>query len=252
MYKTQRKTSKGLLGLLIACGVITVLDLVAFFILAFLSEGAGDAEFSGLSGVISYHIGGIGKLFTFTYGASTDIGGYALSILLYALIVCTLIFTVWAILVAKWTKRRIMWWSVAIVVVDLVGFIGLASGTVKYWQILNGHAPYAGQTVLVFLTAAILILGVAHFVCSMASYFWSIVEAFKNPRIPEEELEAEEEPAGEEETKEEEPEPAPQEQEPADDHILINSKPRKMKNQNAYIVQNFYGSKPQKKQPKAK
>ena len=249
MSKTQKKTSKGLLGFYIASGVITVLDLIFFFAFGFLTEGVGDPEINGIGSVISYHFQGVGKLFGFAYGE--DLGSFALSALLYAFIICFVIFLVAAAIVATKKNRRIMWWAIAIVGVDLIGYAVFASGTAKYFQILNSDGVFAGQTGLVFVTYALIILGIVHFICSMASYFWSIVEAFKNPRIPEEELEAEEEPTAEEEAKEEKQEPAPEEQHPADGHILINSKPRKMRNQNAYIVQNFYGSEP-KKQPKTK
>lgn len=181
MSKTKKKTSKGLLGFYIASAVLTALHLVFFFIFGFLTEGVGDPEVNGIGSVFSYHFQGVGKLFGFAYGE--DLGSFALSVLLYAFIICFVIFLVAAAIVATKKNRRIMWWAVAIVGVDLIGYAVFASGTAKYFQILNSEGVFAGQTGLVFVTYALIILGVVHFICSMVSYFWSIVEAFKNPGL---------------------------------------------------------------------
>ncbi|MBR3267047.1 MAG: hypothetical protein IKI55_02870 [Bacilli bacterium] len=187
MSKTKKKTSKGLLGFYIASAVLTALHLIFFFIFGFLTEGVGDPEVNGIGSVFSYHFQGVGKLFGFAYGE--DLGSFALSVLLYAFIICFVIFLVAAAIVATKKNRRIMWWAVAIVGVDLIGYAVFASGTAKYFQILNSEGVFAGQTGLVFVTYALIILGIVHFVCSMVSYFWSIVEAYKNPGLVDEEEE---------------------------------------------------------------
>ncbi|MBR3674743.1 MAG: hypothetical protein IKN69_01180 [Bacilli bacterium] len=187
MSKTKKKTSKGLLGFYIASAVLTGLHLISFFIFGFLTEGVGDPEVNGIGSVFSYHFQGVGKLFGFAYGE--DLGSFALSVLLYAFIICFVIFLVAAAIVATKKNRRIMWWAVAIVGVDLIGYAVFASGTAKYFQILNSEGVFAGQTGLVFVTYALIILGIVHFVCSMVSYFWSIVEAYKNPGLVDEEEE---------------------------------------------------------------
>ena len=189
MSNTKKKTSKGLLGFYITSGILTVLDLISFFVFGFLTEGVGDPEVNGIGSVFSYHFQGVGKLFGFAYGE--DLESFALSVLLYAFIVCFVIFLVAAAIVATKKNRRIMWWAIAIVGVDLIGYAVFASGTAKYFQILNSEGVFAGKTGLVFVTYALIILGIVHFICSMVSYFWSIVEAFKNPGlVNEEEAEA--------------------------------------------------------------
>ena len=194
MSKTLKKTSKGLLGFYIISGILTALDLVFFFVFGFLTEGVGDPEVNGIGSVFSYHFQGVGKLFGFTYGE--DLGSFALSVLLYAFIICFVIFLVAAAIVATKKDRRIMWWAIAIVGVDLIGYAVFASGTAKYFQILNSEGVFAGQAGLVFVTYALIILGIVHFICSMVSYFWSIVEAFKNPGlVNEKEAEAKEQTA---------------------------------------------------------
>lgn len=184
MSKMNKKTSKGLLGFYIASAVLTGLHLIFFFIFGFLTEGVGDPEINGVGSVFSYHFQGVGKLFGFAYGE--DLGSFALSVLLYAFIICFVIFLVAAAIVATKKNRRIMWWAIAIVGVDLIGYGMFASGTAKYFQILNSEGVFAGQTGLVFATYALIILGVVHFICSMVSYFWSIVEAYKNPGLVDE------------------------------------------------------------------
>ena len=184
MSKTKKKTSKGLLGFYIASAVLTGLHLIFFFIFGLLTEGVGDPEVNGIGSVFSYHFQGVGKLFGFAYGE--DLGSFALSVLLYAFIICFVIFLVAAAIVATKKNRRIMWWAVAIVGVDLIGYAVFASGTAKYFQILNSEGVFAGQTGLIFVTYALIILGIVHFICSMVSYFWSIVEAYKNPGLVDE------------------------------------------------------------------
>ncbi len=184
MSNTKKKTSKGLLGFYITSGILTVLDLIFFFVFGFLTEGVGDAEINGVGSVFSYHFQGVGKLFGFAYGE--DLGSFALSVLLYAFIVCFVIFLVAAAIVATKKSRRIMWWAIAIVSIDLIGYAVFASGTAKYFQILNSEGVFAGKTGLVFVTYALIVLGIVHFVCSMVSYFWSIVEAYKNPGLVDE------------------------------------------------------------------
>ncbi len=228
MSKTQKKTSKGLLGFYIASAVLTALHLIFFFIFGFLTEGVGDPEVNGIGSVFSYHFQGIGKLFGFAYGE--DLGSFALSVLLYAFIVCFVIFLVAAAIVATKKNRRIMWWAIAIVGIDLIGYAVFASGTAKYFQILNSEGVFAGKTGLVFVTYALIILGIIHFVCSMVSYFWSIVEAYKNPGLLDEK----------EEKRAKEGEYSAIETNSYGGKTHRNAQERAKTAKRAYIIQNFY------------
>ena len=228
MSKTKKKTSKGLLGFYIASAVLTALHLIFFFIFGFLTEGVGDPEVNGIGSVFSYHFQGVGKLFGFAYGE--DLGSFALSVLLYAFIICFVIFLVAAAIVATKKNRRIMWWAVAIVGVDLIGYAVFASGTAKYFQILNSEGVFAGQTGLIFATYALIILGVVHFVCSMVSYFWSIVEAYKNPGLLD----------GEEEKRAKQGEYSAIETNSYGEKTHRNAPQATKTAKRAYIIQNFY------------
>ena len=230
MSNTKKKTSKGLLGFYITSGILTVLDLIFFFVFGFLTEGVGDAEISGVGSVISYHLTGIGKLFAFAYGNPEDLGSFALSVLLYAFIICYVIFLVAAAIVAKTKHRRIMWWAVAIVTIDLLGYMVFASGTEKYFQIINSESPFGGKPGLVFVTFGLIILGIIHFVCSMVSYFWSIVEAYKNPGLVDEK----------EEKRAKQGEYSAIETNSYGEKTHRNAPERAKTAKRAYIIQNFY------------
>ncbi len=226
MSNTKKKTSKGLLGFYIASAVITLVHLVFFFIFGFMAKGMGDPEIDGVGNVISYHFKGVGELFAFRYGDASDLGGYALSVLLYAFIICFVIFLIGAALVAIMRKRRLMWWAIAIVAIDLIGYMVLASGTEKYFQIINSEGVFAGNPGLVFVAFTLIILGIVHFICSMVSYFWSIVEAYKNPRTEDNGAEA---PI-------EEPEP----EAPVAEEKKEASAQKPIRKGKPFIVQNFY------------
>ena len=180
MSKTQKKISKGLRGFFIAGGVLTLLYIAFFFILAFLTGGAGDAEFDGVGTVLSFHVQGIGKLLSFTYGDGSILY-FSLGVLLIAFPICWVIFLVAAGIIASGKKRSLMWWAVAIVFLDLIAYAVFASGSLKYFDIINGKGPFAGNQALLAMTLCLLFTGLAHFVVSMVSYFWSIVETYKNP-----------------------------------------------------------------------
>lgn len=228
MSKTKKKTSKGLLGFYIASAVLTALHLIFFFIFGLLTEGVGDPDVNGIGSVFSYHFQGVGKLFGFAYGE--DLGSFALSVLLYAFIICFVIFLVAAAIIATKKNRMIMWWAIAIVGVDLIGYAMFASGTAKYFQILNSEGVFAGQTGLVFVTYALIILGVVHFICSMVSYFWSIVEAYKNPGFVDEK----------EEKRAKQGEHSAIETNSYGEKTHRNAPERAKTAKRAYIIQNFY------------
>ena len=245
MYKTQRKTNKGLLGVLIACGVVTILYVAACLVYAAMVGGAGDPDLVDFVAVLSYHFRSIGELLSFSYGDGS-LGYFSLSVFIYALPICWIIFLVAAVITAESKKRRIMWWAITAVFIDLIVYSVFASGMVKYTKIIAGEGVFAGQTLLLVLAWSIIGLGAIHFVLAMLSYFWSIVESFKNPRVL-----VEEEKEGEEEQKEElqevleEESQAEEEPQAEEEHLEAKKEEaptpkKKAKPKGAYIIQNFY------------
>ena len=58
-----------------------------------------------------------------------------------------------------------------------------ASGSQKYWHIINQTNGFEGQTVLRFLAFSVLGLGAIYSVCALCTYVWSLYECYSNPRL---------------------------------------------------------------------
>ena len=224
MYIKKRKTSRGLTALFITAGVLTLLFVTFFLILAFLAEPLNDPDFCGLGVVIAYHADGLGKLLTFSYGSASNLRMlfYAFSALLYAFVAVWVVFLVTAGMLSESKKRQVMWIAVAIVLLSLAAYVVLASGSIKYIQIITGESYYEGQAAVFAMAFALLASGIALLIVSLVAYFWGIVECYKNPGVDPSELEEESS------VSEECHEPSPKK-------VLKAKKKRK-----TLIVQNFY------------
>ena len=183
MYKTRKRTSRGLIILLSFTGVALLLYLISFFIFGYLATLTGDPALANFIDIMKYYFDGTLQLFVFSYANSSNIAYFALSCFLYALIVCWVIFLIAAIIVAGKKKRRVLWWGVVLSFINLLVYTLFAAGSQKYWHILNGRHPFEDNRVLMFITLAVLAFGVIYFILSIASYFWSIVESYRNPRV---------------------------------------------------------------------
>ena len=225
MYIKKRKTSRGLTALFMTAGILTLLFVTFFLILAFLAEPLNDPDFCGLGVVIAYHADGLGKLLTFSYGSASNLRMlfYALSALLYAFVAVWIVFLVTAGMLSESKKRQVMWIAVAIVLLSFTAYVVIASGSIKYIQIITGESYYEGQTAVFAMAFALLASGIALLIVSFVAYFWGIVECYKNPGIDPSELE--EQPS----VSEEYHEPSPKK--------VLKAKKKKRK---TLIVQNFY------------
>lgn len=183
MYKTRKRTSRGLIILLSFTGVALLLYLISFFIFGYLATLTGDPVLANFPDIMKYYFDGTLQLFVFSYANSSNIAYFALSCFLYALIVCWVIFLIAAIIVAGKKKRRVLWWGVFLSFINLLVYTLFAAGSQKYWHILNGRHPFEDNRVLMFITLGVLAFGVIYFILSIASYFWSIVESYRNPRV---------------------------------------------------------------------
>ena len=92
MYKTRKRTSRGLVILLTFTGVTFLLYLASLFIFAYLATGAGDAALNSFPNIAKYYFDSTLQLFVFSYANSANVAYFALSCFLYALIVCWIIF----------------------------------------------------------------------------------------------------------------------------------------------------------------
>ena len=183
MYKKVRRTSKGLITLFIVTAVILLLFAIAFLLFGFNAKPTGDAELHSFLGVLEYHGVGILKLFAFNYANTANIAYFALSAFLYAFMVIWLIFFIAALIVSNRKKRRIVWWGICMTFVILLVYLVFASGSQKYWQIINEYAPFKEHTELKLLTFVIIISGGIYSVCAICTYVWSLYESFANPRL---------------------------------------------------------------------
>ena len=190
MYKTRKPTSKGLKSLFVITGIVALLFIASLVLFAFLGQKTSDADLASFPNILQYYLNGIIDLFLFRYAGNVNIGYFALSCFLYALIVCWIIFLIGGIIVAHKKKRRIMWWGVTLTFVSLLVYILFAAGSQKYWHILNAIAPFdaAEAKPVFFVTIAVVVLALLHILLSVVSYFWSIIESYRNPKLSEEEL----------------------------------------------------------------
>jgi hypothetical protein len=118
-----------------------------------------------------------------------------------------------------------MWIAVAIALLGLAAYVVIASGSIKYIQIITGESYYEGQAAVFAMAFALLASGIALLIVSLVAYFWGIVECYQNPGIDPSELEEQEQPS----VSEEYHEPSPKK--------VLKTKKKKRK---TLIVQNFY------------
>ena len=189
MKQANKPTNKYLKRLLIATAVIGLLYVASFLVFALLAGGTGDPELNSFVGVLQYHLKGIVDLFLFRYAGNANVMYFALSAFLYALLVAFAAHLIVGIVVSAKKKRRFMWWAIALTGVNVILYLVFASGAEKYWLIANSLEAFAEHHQLMYPTLMIILFGTLHYITSLGSYFWSIVECYMNPGM---EAEAEE------------------------------------------------------------
>ena len=172
------KLSKGLKRLFIINGVTVGLYLIALLLFAVLARSSGDADIAGFRVIMRYYLKGMLDLFTFSYAGNTNIVYFALSIFLYALIVCWIILLIAGIVVMDKKQRKVVWFGIVFTFINLGIYLLFAAGSQKYWQILNNRGGLAGNKGLMFMTIIIVALGLIYFLLSLVAYFWSIIDSF--------------------------------------------------------------------------
>jgi hypothetical protein len=149
---------------------------------AFMAPKAGDAELYSFGGVIKYHLKGMLNLFLFQYANGNNILYYALSAFLYALIICWLIFLIAGIMINDRKDRKVMWWGIAFTFVNLGIYLVFASGSQKFWQIVNQWLVIKNnKQLLMILVLAVLALGAIFFLLALLSYLWCIIDSYFTP-----------------------------------------------------------------------
>ena len=180
IMEKKKLMGKGLRRLLIVTGVVLLLYLISFIAFAFLVRSSGDPELGGFKAILRYFLkDGVLNLCIFNFGSK--IYHFALSIFLYAILLCWIIFLVAGIVVMDKKGRKVIWWGIVLTFINVGIYALFAAGIKKYWQILNGGSPYETNLAVLFVTIVMLLLGAIFFLLSLGAYFWSIVDSFLKP-----------------------------------------------------------------------
>ena len=176
----KKLMGKGLKRLLIVTGIVFLLYIISFIALAFLARSSGDAELGGFKAILRYFLkDGVLNLLIFNFG--NKLPHFALSIFLYALVVCWIIFLIAGIVVMDKKERKVIWWGIVFTFINLGIYALFAAGSRKYWAILNGNDPFKTNLPLLFVMMVMLLLGALFFLLALVAYFWSIVDAYLKP-----------------------------------------------------------------------
>ena len=213
MFKKKRETSKGLKILLVISFVLLAL-FIAFFVLFAINAGsANDADLKDFGAVMQYHLDGLMDLFVFKFHDASNAFYFALSGLFYGLVAIWVIFLIVGILLAVKKKRKVMVFGIILTLLAVAIYMIGATGSAKYWAIINAKDPFKDALVLRIYTFGLVIAGALYAILAYISYFACVVEAFKNPKVEQKEEKAEEQSVFEEEPTQEEVAPNNNEEE---------------------------------------
>ena len=214
MDKSNKKVSltfKIVLGL-------TIAHLVLFFILFFVFGGLAakttDPDLKGgIGDTFKYHFSDMGGLFAFNFHSASNVVYFSLSGLLYFFIFIAILYLIVGILLVVKKYKPYVFFGIGASILAIFIYLLVATGTPKYWAIINHRSPFENQDSLAGTTFAILLFGSLYILCSYALYFVSLFVTIKSPKTDEETSEEESEKTPEEEQSKETkaaPEIAPQ------------------------------------------
>lgn len=181
MENSKRKLSAGLKRLITATIIVAIIYIGSFFLYAFLVAKVNDPDLNSFANVMSYHGKGMLALFLFNYAGGSNIGYYAFSAFLYALIVCWLIFLVAGIAINNRKARKVMWWGIVLAFFSLVVYLVFASGSKKFWAIANQREPFDNNLPLTCIGALYSTLGSLYIFLTLLVYFWCVIDSFLHP-----------------------------------------------------------------------
>ena len=181
MENKKTKLSKGLKRLFAATIIVAALYIIVFVLFALVVNKQGDNDLYSFAGVIRFHLNGVMNLLLFNYGKGStyEIAYFALSVFLYALLVCWIIFLIAGIAVNDKKNTNIMAYPIVMSFIAFCLYVALASGLQKYWAIINQADPlYQGRTVVLFLVIVLVALVPIYFLLSIVFYFWCMLRAY--------------------------------------------------------------------------
>ena len=178
MENSKTKLSKGLKRLFAAAIIVAVLFIGAFVAFAFLANTSKDADLKSFGDVMMYHLNGVLDLLLFRYAGNSNIAYFALSVFMYALFVIWVIFLIAGVFVNDRKNTKIMGYAVALTFIGLLLYIVLASGSQKYWQVINSRGNFKNTIALLVIALSMIGLFAAYFLMSIIFYFWCVVHSF--------------------------------------------------------------------------
>ena len=227
MSKSPKKINLGYKIVFALTIAFFLLYAVVFLVFGLSASKANDVDLKGgLGDVFKYHFSDLKGLFSFNFHNASNVIYFSLSGLLYFFLFISLLYLVVGILLMVKRKRLILLPGVIASLVVVFVYIMVATGTPKYWYIINQRAPFDKDNSLIGPTFGLLAFAVLYCLLAYVLYFYSVFIAIKNPAIQEVEEKEEkiEEPQKEETPKAEEApiEEVIKQEEPTADETPIN------------------------------
>ena len=176
---------------------VTIAFLLLYFVMLLVfglsASKVNDADLKGGFGdVLKYHFSDIKGLFSFNFHSASNIIYFSLSGLLYFFILISVLYLVVGILLIVKRKRLVLIPGIVASLLVVFVFIMVATGTPKYWYIINQRAPFDNDKSLMGPTFGLLAFAVLYGLSAYVLYFYSVFIAVKNPAIEEVEVKPEE------------------------------------------------------------
>ena len=184
MNKSPKKICLGfkiLFGLTIA---FLLLYFVMFLVFGLSATKVNDADIKGgLGDVFKYHFSDMKGLFSFNFHQASNIVYFSLSGLLYFFIFIALLYVAVGILLIVKRKRLILIPGMVASALVIFVFMMVATGTPKYWYIINQRGAFENDKSLMGPTVMLLIFSVLYGLSAYILYFYSAFIAIKEPGV---------------------------------------------------------------------
>ena len=195
MSKSPKKISTGFKVVFVLTAAFLLLFVAMFLVFGLSATKVNDADLKGgIADVLKYHFSDIKGLFTFNFHNASNVIYFSLSGLLYFFIFISLLFLVVGIILMSKSKRLVLIPGIIFSLIVAFAFIIVATGTPKYWYIINQRAPFDKDNSLIGPTFGLLITAVFYGLLAYVLYFYSLFVAIKNPVAKEDEEKQEETP----------------------------------------------------------
>lgn len=193
MSKSPKKLSLGFKIVFAVTIAFLLLYFVMLLVFGLSATKVNDADLKGGFGdVLKYHFSDIKGLFSFKFHDASNIIYFSLSGLLYFFVFISILYLVVGIILIAKRKRLVLIPGIVASLLVVFVFIMVATGTPKYWYIINQRAPFDNDKSLMGPTFGLLAFAVLYGLAAYILYFYSVFIAVKNPGIEEKEEKIEE------------------------------------------------------------